>query len=271
MRAVWSFWSRPFSGRTWQQPCHEWAAFALSCLAASRHYSDTLLVTDSDGARLFAALGVPYREISTVLDELGPVGPLHPNRDKLRAHRVACQLGDPYFHIDGDAFLWAPLPPHAERAPVFCESVFSAGGIAPPVRELFERHHGFVPPSWGRGDSSLAGGILGGTDLETLHQWVTEAETWEDDPRNAAAWTLVHATERWALGMSEEPLVGSVCAARGVTPLGLFPRFGWRQPGVYEHFMAAGAKAAHGPRILNALRDVDPVVFERVMAHREAA
>lgn len=271
MRAVWSFWSRPFSGRSWMLQHHEWASFALSCVVASRHYSDTLLVTDSDGARLFAALGVPFGEISTALDALGAVDPRHPNRDKLRAHRVACELGDPYVHVDGDVFLWAPLAPHVERAPVFCESIFSAGGIGHWAREVFERHGGSVPPSWGHGDSSLAGGILGGNDLETLHQWIDEAEAWEDDPRNSEAWQHLLEGHRWCLGMSEEPLVGSVCSARGVAPVGAFPRFGWRKPGVYEHFMGAGAKAAFGPHILQALRDVAPLLFERVTHHREAA
>jgi hypothetical protein len=190
----------------------------------------------------------------------------------MRAHGVACELGQPYFHLDGDAFLWRPLPPHAERAPVFCENVFSRGGLSPWARRYFEERGATLPPSWDVGDSSLAGGILGGSDLETLSQWVREAEAWYDAPQNERAWSDLFREHRWVVGMGEEPLVGAVCAARGVLPVGLFPRFAWRERGVYEHLAGGSAKAAGGPHVLMALRDLDPGLFDRVMRHaREAA
>ena len=77
MRVVWSFWSRPFHayyGTVWCKPLHHLLAWRLSVEAASRHYRDTVLITDGAGKELLVdQLGLEFGEVSTELDRLESV------------------------------------------------------------------------------------------------------------------------------------------------------------------------------------------------------
>lgn len=74
MRAVCSFWSKPYrAGRShpWSSEFHHALAWSLSLQEASRHYPDTWLYTDDDGARLLVdGLGLPFAHVSTGLNAL---------------------------------------------------------------------------------------------------------------------------------------------------------------------------------------------------------
>ena len=74
MRAVWSFWTKPFAGchgNGWLTSRHHLLSWVLSFEAARKHYPRTALVTDSEGAELLAGkLGLEFTFISTALDGL---------------------------------------------------------------------------------------------------------------------------------------------------------------------------------------------------------
>ena len=74
MRAVWSFWSKPFRagrGSRWLSDYHSHLAWGLSVECARRHYPDTLLVTDDEGAALLVdRLKLPFARVSLELNQL---------------------------------------------------------------------------------------------------------------------------------------------------------------------------------------------------------
>ena len=53
MRAVWSFWSKPFKERRqgyWTSTKHHLMAWVVSVETARKHYTKTSLFTDDEGA-----------------------------------------------------------------------------------------------------------------------------------------------------------------------------------------------------------------------------
>jgi hypothetical protein len=79
MRAVWSFWSKPFAAhmaRAWHEPKYYLLAWGLSLRLAREYYPETLLVTDTAGKGLLVdRLGLEFAEVSTELDRLRDVDP----------------------------------------------------------------------------------------------------------------------------------------------------------------------------------------------------
>ncbi len=100
MRAVWSFWSKPFhayKGSIWGHPLQHMLAWGLSLQTARAHYPETVLITDTPGKRLLIdQLGLSFTHVSTELDRL--------NRGKygLVGHRQTCRLQSAR----------SPIPPH---------------------------------------------------------------------------------------------------------------------------------------------------------------
>ena len=122
MRAVWSFWSKPFrgeKGRSWQSPLHHLLAWGLSLRLARKHFPETMLVTDTPGkALLVDALGLSFTEVSTELDDFRHCDPGWWSLSKLVAYRAQTK---PFIHLDTDVFLWKPLPAAMLAAPVFAQ------------------------------------------------------------------------------------------------------------------------------------------------------
>src|SRR5215471_2704291 len=122
MRALWSFWSRPFvqrTGRTWHSQLHHLLAWGLSLTCARRHYPDTMLVTDFAGKKLLVdSLGLEFGTVSTELEYLRDADPDWWALGKLMAYSIQDR---PFVHIDTDVFLWKPLAPEAAEAPVLAQ------------------------------------------------------------------------------------------------------------------------------------------------------
>jgi hypothetical protein len=74
MRAVWSFWTKPFHAYykgNWASEKHHLLAWVLSVETARKHYPVTALITDDDGARLLVdGLGLQFTCVSTALNAL---------------------------------------------------------------------------------------------------------------------------------------------------------------------------------------------------------
>lgn len=200
MRAVWSFWSRPFHtyyGRIWSKPLHHLLAWGLSVNAASRHYPETLLVTDQPGKRLLVdELGLHFAHVSTELDRLKNVDPGWWALGKL----VAYGLQDrPFVHLDSDVFLWKALPLHLTQSPVFaqCPEGFHENDPHYRPRDIewaFSQERLKAPPEWvwARTDRNYFRaencGILGGSDTDFLRYYSRAAVEMVMRPENATAW-----------------------------------------------------------------------------------
>lgn len=200
MRAVWSFWSKPYRagrGSRWLSDYHARLAWGLSVELARRHYPDTTLVTDDDGAELLVdRLKLPFRSISLELNTLDDRDPGWWALGKLHAYRLQTE---PFVHIDSDVFLWNRLPAELERAAVFAQSPEVFG----PEREgwyplrAVERtfaESGWLPDAWKAYSARRSAleaaccGIVGGNRLDVLREWAELGVRVAEAPENAAGW-----------------------------------------------------------------------------------
>jgi hypothetical protein len=201
MRAVWSFWSRPFAAgqrKVWRSEKHHLLAWALSVETARRHLPTTSLITDSEGARLLLdGLRLPFDEVSTELDALAASDPGWWTLGKLHAYRAQER---PFVHIDNDVFLWKPLPPRLLAAPLIVQNpeAFAFDGFSwyqpAAVEAAVRKVGGWLPEEWRwqserRVGSALCCGILGGHRVDFISHYADLAIRIVEHTPNKAAWT----------------------------------------------------------------------------------
>jgi len=211
MRAVWSFWTRPYLARTghnWATPLHHMLAWGLSVSTARQHYPDTALITDSPGKKLLVdTLGIQFSSVSTELDRLSGADPGWWVLGKL----IAYGLQDvPFLHIDTDVFLWRPLPLDLEEAPVVaqCPEFFQRGSdrSSRRIEEAFVAVGAQLPIEWewaaSRNDLFFREencGIVGGTNVVFLRHFATTASDLVLNPDNASACARLAYKDNFAL------------------------------------------------------------------------
>jgi hypothetical protein len=200
MRAVWSFWSKPFrafKGRIWREPVHHLLAWGLSLRLAGQHYPETVLITDRAGrALLVDRLGLEFTHICTELETLREADAGWWALGKL----VAYSLQDrPFVHLDTDVFLWKALPPRLEAAAVFsqCPEDHSLDEWCGPrdIEAVFARHDLTLPAEWewsrsqpSRGFREENCGILGGQRTDFIQHYARLAIDLALSPAHARAW-----------------------------------------------------------------------------------
>lgn len=197
MRAIWSFWSKPYQagqGFRWREPIHHLLAWGLSLRLAQAHYPETVLITDTPGrALLIDRLGLPFTRVSTELDRLREVDPGWWALGKL----VAYSLQDrPFVHLDTDVFLWQPLPDRLTGAPVLAQhpEADDSDGLQ-AIEDAFARAGLGLPAEWewSRSDRARRSrqancGIMGGTDTGFIRHYARLAREMVLEPRHAAVW-----------------------------------------------------------------------------------
>ena len=222
MRAVWSFWSRPFRtyyGNIWCKPLHHLLAWGLSVQTASRHYADTVLITDRPGKKLLVdQLGLPFAEVSTELERLEGVDPGWWALGKL----VAYSLQDrPFVHLDSDVFLWKRLPRYLLDSPVFTQYPEGFYDDDPHYRPqdiewAFAQQSAKLPLEWEWVRSNRSHypaencGILGGSHVDFLRYYAQTALDLVLRPQNAAAWSRLR--DRRCYNVVLEQFFLSACA-----------------------------------------------------------
>jgi hypothetical protein len=201
MRAVWSFWSAPYRGhyhRLWHSRKHHLLSWVLSVGEASRHYADTCLFTDSDGARVLVdALELPFSHVDLQFDKLRAT-----SDDEWwvlgKLTTYAAQT-EPFVHLDSDVFLWNPLPTEVTHAPIFAQNpeVFEREDTSfyrlTPFLKGIERHNGWLPREWlwysqQGGNRALCCGIFGGQNLDFIRNYANCAIEVIYHPSNQAVW-----------------------------------------------------------------------------------
>lgn len=196
MRAVWSFWSKPFFAHrrdTWATPRHHLLAWVLSTRTAMRHHRPTVLVTDDAGARmLIDGIGLEVDEVSTALNALRRHDPEWWALGKLYAYRAQ---REPFVHLDSDVFLWKALPRDLECAPVLAQNpeyLTQAPYYRPEAMEraLAGLAGSWLPGEWrwyrssGRPQRAECCGIVGGTCVEFLRHYARQAIMLIEAPAN---------------------------------------------------------------------------------------
>ncbi|MBK5124371.1 hypothetical protein IQ288_31540 [Burkholderia sp. R-69980] len=206
MRAVWSFWSRPFDDyykRAWLSEYHHLLAWVISVNFARQHYPDTMLVTDIAGKRLLVdELGLPFKVVSTELERLRDVDLRWWTMGKLVAYSLQTE---PFVHVDADVFLWKRLPLWLEETPVIVQhpehfskrdACYQLEAVEASMRET----GGIIPEEWSwthaRGPHQRAEncGICGGADLSFLNYYANLAMLVALRPENQAGWRRLRDT-----------------------------------------------------------------------------
>jgi hypothetical protein len=298
MRAVWSFWSKPFwthKRHTWCEPRHHLLAWGLSLKLARRHFAKTQLVTDTPGkAMLIDRLGLEFDDVRIDLDGLHDADPGWWALGKLTAYSLQ---QEPFVHLDTDVFLWKALPPSLIAAPVLtqCPEVHSRNdrwGGPSQVEALFEHHQLSLPVEWEWASSvdtytfrEENCGIIGGNRVDFLRHYAQTAIRLIQDPAHRAAWAEVTDKGSGTLNMMLEQYLLASCLEyhridphspyRGVTVRHLFPS--WSEacnPHAsarvgYTHLLGEKSHPAVMARLEQRVAQIDPAFArhcERVAA-----
>ncbi|HKA20507.1 MAG TPA: DUF6734 family protein [Blastocatellia bacterium] len=195
MRAVWSFWSKPyFAGWSrWYSDWHHWLGWGLSLHRASQFYPDTCLVTDDTGARiLIERLQLPFVHVSTALNRIRNDDADWWSLGKIEAYRLQVE---PFVHVDADVFLWKRFAPEVERADVFAqnpEPITPGATLYTPEEVERVIGNGWLPKewSWYRGlpkSESQCCGVFGGNRIDFIKHYANTALRIIRDPRNRSA------------------------------------------------------------------------------------
>ena len=201
MRAVWSFWTRPFRAhhhRHWLSETHHLLSWVLSVQTARRHFRATSLITDDAGARMLVdGVGLQFDHISTELNTLE-----HEDSDrwclgKLHAYRAQTE---PFVHIDSDCFLWNPLPERMTSAGLLAQNPeefeYSGDSYYRPrlVGHILDSEGAWIPDEmrWymaRRGNAAVNCGVLGGNQLDFIQQYAESGIRLALDPANRGGWS----------------------------------------------------------------------------------
>lgn len=283
MRAVWSFWSRPFARRragSWGTERNHLLAWILSVETARRHYGRTALVTDSEGARMLVdGLGLEFDSVSTALDAAAGHDPAWWALGKLFAYR---DQREPFVHLDTDVFLWKRLPARLEEAPVFAQNPEEVHPERFPYRtELLDaalgETGGWLPEEWrgyrGPGRTAACCGIVGGRDVDFLRHYAGRAILMVEDPRNRAGLARLADLDQHMVSL-EQYLLAACAAHHRVRLEYLFPS--WEAAMDERNAAAAGfthlmcdAKRDPGiaARVERRVSAEHPARYERCLAY----
>ena len=204
MKAVWSFWTKPFKAfgiSSWTSERHHLYAWILSVETARKHFPRTALYTDDEGAELLVErVGLKFDEVSTSLSSLRWQNPEWWALGKIYTYSAQTE---PFVHIDSDVFLWHPLSDRLVSAPVLGqnpERLDAGGAFYQP--EVFEQvikkvSRGWMPPEWEwyRRSATLQQGIccgvLGGNRVDFIRYYADLAIKLIEHPSNQTAWSML--------------------------------------------------------------------------------
>lgn len=287
MRAVWTFWSKPYRARrstAWREPLHHYLAWGLTLRMARRHYPETMLVTDSAGKSLLIdALELPFGHVSTALDRLHDADAAWWALGKLVAYGMQ---DEPFVHIDNDVFLWKPLPADLVGAPVFTQGPELQPLDEPrAVERCFARCGLPLPVEWEWSTSRRLPhlrqencGILGGTNIGFIRYYADLAVDLATNPRHAPAWAALLG--RYGCNMLVEQFLLAACLDfhrndprspfRGIVVRHLFSSLGEAfDPAAaaragYTHALGGAKTSAFVARRLEArMQQEDPAFYRR--------
>ena len=204
MRAVWSFWTKPFlefRRSVWISDKHHLLSWVLSFNTARKHFGKTALWTDDAGARLLVdALGLEFDTVSIELNALTDHDAKWWALGKIYTYRLQ---NEPFIHIDNDAFLWKPLPVNSD-SPLFAQNPDPfVPGSSYYMPERFEQalsgmSRGWLPKEWiwfrssGHAQRAECCGVFGGTHIEFIRHYAELAIQIVEYPNNQKAFLALN-------------------------------------------------------------------------------
>ena len=200
MKAVWSFWTKPFLAdrrSIWTTERHHLLSWILSFHTARQHFTQTGLFTDDEGARLLVDnLGLEFDEVSTALNVLR-------NHDAAwwamgKIHTYGLQT-KPFIHVDSDVYIWKQ-PSFNSQASLIAQNpehfTIGASYYLPEQLEwaVKQTPGGWLPTEWewyrSRGCAQRAEscGIFGGTRTDFIRYYAGTATQFIEHRGNQVAW-----------------------------------------------------------------------------------
>jgi hypothetical protein len=202
MKAVWSYWSKPFRHQRsfWSSERHHLLSWVLSFQTARKHFPRTALYTDDMGKEMLVdKVGLEFTEVSTCLNELEHQNPQFWCLGKVLAYS---RQEEPFVHIDSDVFMWSPIPERLTGADVLAQNpeafpvdtraydpeqvefaVRQSGGWLPDELSAYMPRDGI--------HRAFCCGILGGRRIDFLQHYARQALRLVVDPANQPAWPMM--------------------------------------------------------------------------------
>ena len=182
MRIVQTFWS---AGRNpleysfgWLRPEYNLMSWVLSCLCLRKYYDEVALYADEQGKHLLIdLLHLPYTEVNVVYDETLCL-PQHWAYAKVKTYSLQTK---PFMHIDGDIFLFKPIPEEVINAPLIAQSKEIGTEYYRQMMDRILQESALTLPEYlenGLKEASIASynmGVFGGNDMEFIHAYCEEA------------------------------------------------------------------------------------------------
>lgn len=141
--------------------------WALSFHSIQKHHSTPQLLSNEQGAELLVGqLSLPYAGVSLVLDgfELEEFS----EYSLLRKIRAYALQNEPFVHIDGDAFLFAPLPQTLLTASLFAQNYEYNHTYYETIYGSIKQYFRYIPdwihPNHKGYIAAANTGLVGGTD-----------------------------------------------------------------------------------------------------------
>lgn len=181
MNVYMSLWTK--GSRRWEEDKSMWK---LSLALANKHYGKVHLISDKLGCKFFKDL--PFASFSEELENI-PDFSLIWCLGKIYAYNIACQNG-PFLHLDGDVFLWEPLPEDLINSGIFAQSPDASFDSDVYSMKFFKK----MPEVWKKykNNSSLIQpynmGIFGGKDILNIKKYCDFVLDMVNDPNFEQTW-----------------------------------------------------------------------------------
>lgn len=201
-----------------------------------KHYKNIEVITDSEGYE--ALKDLPFSKIHICLNNLPDYTKLW-SIGKIYAYQKACEIGEPFLHLDADVFLWEPLPDKLLNSSVFCQSsdYFKIGQNVYDTTSLETITNLSVPQIWKDhiGLQAYNMGIFGGTNLSLINNYCIEVINMINDSRYTNLWkfnsnynSLTTKVSTSNSTLLEQGNFTIFCKKNHITPNTLFPN-------IYDH------------------------------------
>lgn len=171
--------SRQLSG-SWYQKRYHFMSWAYSCLQFRKYYERVELYTDAWGKELLIdKLRLPYSAVHVVLDDSTAPHPQLWAKAKLE---VFAMQKEPFLHVDGDVFIFAPFGESLEQAPIAAQHLeedypYYHVSVA-HMREHFSYYPEAMLQEWERNPGvyhAFNCGLVGGQDTDFFRHFAEEA------------------------------------------------------------------------------------------------
>lgn len=181
--AYFSYWSAGYR----KMPDYNYLLMQKISLAfAKKSFNKVHLITDSRSLPYLENMG--WDSISTDLDSIDPsLGGIW-SLGKIYAYKIAAERGSPFIHIDYDVILWNGMPYKIAGAEVFAQSREEDAYNSYEIKKFLEHCPDPSYISYGR-NIAVNMGIFGGTDMDFIKFYATEAIKLAENKTNYNFWT----------------------------------------------------------------------------------